>query len=401
MAVATSLPDAVFLVLLAVTTLVFPLPLGAGEPEHAEEGGPSPAPPAETEATDEPAPSPPLSRLIGGALGWQAPLGSPGKSVPIWAVLAWGDELPGRDTQLRFNVQTTTVSGLFETPVHPPFFAGVKATTVVVSGQCSPYRYHRGERQKVLEIDSTCYGAGAFAGIEVSESIDLLLFAEAHRIHYMRNPETGSGLVKPPDHVEGFFGVEGRADRTRRFLDWQIVTGWNGSFRAEYFVRDLWRAWGPPGLPQTRPSAHREGARLSASWGMGFRLLGNHNLRLAAEGGVAWDVDALSAFRAGSLVGSPALPGYYYGEIICDRYLYLEARYASDLWKGGRGLAGIRCGGHREIDSGPWRGAFSFFVGLTQKIFFGIPLTVQYGYSPTADRKSLGGGHEVSVMVVA
>ncbi|MHC4779471.1 MAG: hypothetical protein ACYTFG_12940, partial [Planctomycetota bacterium] len=79
----------------------------------------------------------------------------------------------------------------------------------------------------------------------------------------------------------------------------------------------------------------------------------------------------------------------------------LEARYGANLWEGARGWAGVKGGGYREVDNGPCKGSLSFFVSLTQKIIFGIPVTVQYAYSPSAIRDSFSGGHEFSVLVVA
>jgi hypothetical protein len=331
-------------------------------------------------------------------------LASPGQPVPVIAVVGYGDGLLGEGTRLRGRFETTTLSTEIEVPAVQPAFAGLRFSSTVLSVGCAPYRYEDGERFKPLEISGSCAGGGLVAGVNVAEGLALRAFVGGRRIWYSRRDTTGAGLVKPADHTAMVFRIEGNADRMRYFQDWEIAQGWDASFLAEYFRRDVWRPWGLPGDPQTRAGAHREGASLSGTGRVSFRHLRHHDFRLACHFGVAWDVDVLSGFRTGSLVGTPRMPGYYYGEVACDRYGLFEGRYALNLWKlkkkswGCRGWAGATFGGFRDLD-GPVRGTVCFTVGLTQRLFLGMPLSIAYGYSPTAERDTGGGGHEVYVLV--
>jgi len=372
------------LLFLAALALLLPPPLGAAE---------------RTTETEEIEPSPPLERFVGFGIGWQTPLASPGQPIPIWAILANADGLAGEGTRLRLTVQTTTLSVLAEVPLAPRLFAGLRGGGTTISGECAPYRYEEGERIKDLEIASSCAGAELTAGLEPADGLRVRAFAGGKRIWFARVEETAPGLVKPAEHTRIAFGVEGSADFLEHYLDWQVQEGFEASFCAAYRIRDVWRSWGLPSKPQTRPGRHKEGARASFACGWAERLLVHHNLRLALEGGVAWDADVLSSFHLGSTVGTPSLPGAYYGEIAADRYLFCQARYGLNLWTGARGWVTVKAGGFRET-GGPTRGALGVSVGVTQKIFFGMPLTVEYGFCPTVDRKTGCGGHEVSVLLV-
>jgi hypothetical protein len=373
---------------------LFPLLLG---PALAGEEDPGAA--AGKDRPAEPEASPKITQLLGFGLGWQTPLMAPGQPIPIVVVAAWGDEMLGKGSKLRGRFESSVLKAYAQLPVSDPWFAGVRGACTIESGQCAPYRYDGGERLKPLEIKGTCAGGGPFVGARVAEGIEAFAFSAARYVWYMRKPETGTGLVLPPDHSEFIFGLEASADRMDYFQSYQIASGWEANLRAEYFFRDAWAQWGFPGEGQTRPGPSKEGASISASGRAGFRLFRHHNLRFGVQGAAGLDLDALSAFRPGSLVGSPTLPGFYFGEILADRYLFAECRYGLNLWEGARGWALAKTGGYREVE-GPCRGAFCVSVGLTQKIFFGIPVTLEYAFSPSAERETGGGGHEVNLIVV-
>ena len=345
-----------------------------------------------------PAPAPQITKLLGFGLGWQNPLASPGQAVPIVALFAFGDGLLGEGTELRAGFETATLSTRFEIPLFRSLFAGARGSATMLGAQGAPYRYDGGERCERFEIESNVVGSGPVFGFRIAPKVEVQAFIKGRRFFYARRDTTGTGLVKPPDHTECSFGVEGSADRMNWFQDWQIAEGWEAGFSAEYFRRDAWADWGLPEAPQTRANADREGGRATA-WGRGaLRFQSYHDVRLTLQAGTAWDVDVLSGFRCGSLVGSPTLPGYYYGELPCDRYLFLELRSGHNLWQGARVTLAVKSGGFREI-GGPYRGALCFSVKLTQKVFFGMPLSLEYGFSPTAKRGGSTGGHELYVLV--
>jgi hypothetical protein len=281
-----------------------------------------------------------------------------------------------------------------------PVFAGAQGSGTALSALSSPYRYDGGERLERLEVESHAAGGGPVIGFEVAPKVELRAFLEGRRFFFRRPAGAPPGLVLPREHVQGKAELKASIDRLRWFESWEVAEGFEASGTAGYFRRDAWAPWGLPGEPQTRAGRDREGARLNGSARAAFRFLRDQDLRLTAEAGWAWDADVLSSFRAGSLVGEIALPGTYYAEVPTDGYALAGARYGRPLWPGARGWVSCKGGCLREV-RGPVRGVAGFSVGITQKIFFGIPVTVEYAFSPTAERERGAGGHELYVLAAA
>jgi hypothetical protein len=347
-----------------------------------------------------PAPCPEIAKLLGFGLGFDVPADGGGKFIPVVAVFAFGHGLLGPSSRLSGSFETTTLAGTVEVPVAGPLFAGAQGGGTALCAQASTYRYDDGERLERLEVEAHAAGGGPVLGIEVAPKAELRAVLDARRFLYRRPAGAPAALALPADHVLWKPGLRASIDRLRWFDSWRVAEGFDAWANAEYFVRDAWSPWGLPGEPQTRAGRDREGARL---WGFGraaFRFLRDQDLRFTAEAGCAWDADVLTAFRAGSLVGEIPLPGAYYAEFPCDRHVLLGARYGRPLWKGARGWILAKGGCFRE-PGGPVRGAAGFSVGVLQELFFGLPLTVEYGFSPTVRRDRGAGGHELSVLAVA
>jgi hypothetical protein len=361
---------------------------------------PVPAAEESAPAAGEPEPCAEITQLLGFGLGFDAPIDGGGKFIPIVAAYAYGDGLLGPSSRLRGFFETTTLTLTAELPVAGPFFAGGQGGATALCAQGSTYRYDDGDRVERLEVEAHSGGGGPVVGVEMAPRTELRAFLDARRLFFRRPSGGRPDLVLPREHVLWKAGLRASTDRMRWFQSWQVAEGFDAWACAEYFGRDAWAPWGLPGEPQTHAGRDRQGARVSGCARAALRFFREQDLRVTAEAGCAWDADVLTAFRAGSLVGEIALPGTYYAEVPCDRHLLLGARYGRNLWEGARGWVSWKGGCLREV-GGPVRGVLGFSAGVTVKLMFGMPLTVEYAFSPTAERERGAGGHEIYVLAAA
>jgi len=236
-------------------------------------------------------------------------------------------------------------------------------------------------------------------GAQAAPDLEIWAGAGRSRLLYSRSVNTAEGLVKPRDHWETAFKLDVRFDRMCYFQDWQIAEGWEAGVTGQYLMRHRWRQWGTPGDPQTSPSEGREFAGLFGFARGSFRFLAHHDLRLSLEAGTGWDLDVLSGFRLGSLVGELQVPGYYYGELPADRYVLLGIRYGMNPWRGGRLWVSAKAGGFRDLER-RHRDVFGVSMGLGQKLFSRCFLVLEYGWAPLAERPGGRGGAELRAVLI-
>lgn len=344
--------------------------------------------------TRGPEPCPEAASVFGLVFGFDAPLRGEKRIVPVLGVRNLLFGAVGENTRFDGSLDTHVARTSLRFDLDPGVHARVPLSATYQWAQLAPLRYEGGERLADLEVNANRLSAGLELGFETAPGVEVAASAAGSRLAYWRAEGAAEGLVLPPDHDAWVFQLGAAADRMRYFQNWEIAEGFEVGITAQYAVRRSWRAWGLPGEPQTRPAENREYACAFGFARWSLRFDGDQELRLSAEGGLGDDLDVLSAFRLGSLVGDLQVPGYYFGEIQCDRYLLLGVRYALNVGAGGRLWVSGKAGATRGLD-GIARGVLGVSLGMTQELFWRVSLLAEYGFSPVAERPGALGGHEL------
>lgn len=322
-----------------------------------------------------------------------------GRIIPLWVIGHYDRDFRESGLSLSGWVKTSRQEATVKAPLGGGFRVGGELRGEILSAGDALFRYEDGEETGERAFEASTAGVGLLAEYDGSGGWRAGLRYRLRRYFFADGADTAGTFRLPAENTTQGARLELGFQRVRSYEMGELREGFAAGIFGEYERRDAWTSWGDE---RSTLRGYRDGQDY---WRYGghlrgyLRLFGHHGLGVECIARFGEDLDFLSEYTLGSELSAQKVVGYTYAEFRTRRLVLTNLRYGANLWDGARGAlildaASLRAGGK-------WKWITGVGASLRQKVWFGIPIVLQYGYGIDAKRGGGRGGHEIFLSVTA